>query len=322
MRAQNHRGAVMLPSIKTGGKMSDHKKAKQRLLAAASLAGAVVIFGGFLFLRHVGLVSIPGFIPEEQRRFSVEHQVNIAPHKALYTLDMASSQTGSSVAGIRGELFFKWEDACDAWATDHRFSMEYTYVDRPSLSATSDFVAWESKDGEKFQFSSESTENGEPSEVLRGNAARDLMGKGSADFTKPAGLSYQLPRGFYFSSEHTVELVARAAAGEKFFHAVMFDGTDQEGPVEVNAVIGPEVLQGAAVPEAPVAGIDADLLKGRAWKVRLAFFAIKEIDPTPLYEMTIVLHENGVVSYIAVDYRAFSVVQKLKALEKLPPGNC
>lgn len=299
--------------------MSDHGQAGKKILAAAALAGLALAFGGFLFLRTAGLLSIPGLAPSAQNRFSMTYPVMIAPHKALYSLDLTTSQTGSSVTDIKGKLFFKWEDACDAWATNHRFSMEYAYVDRPSLSATSDFVAWESKDGKRFQFSSESTENGEQSEVLRGSAEREILNAGNALFSKPAGLSYQLPKGFYFSSEHTIELIARAQAGEKFFHAIMFDGTDQDGPVEVNAVIGTET---PVTMEAPVATIDADLLKNRAWRVRLAFFSMKDVDPMPLYEMTIVLHENGVVSYIAVDYRAFSVVQKLMALEKLPPGNC
>lgn len=278
---------------------------------------AVVLAGMVLFL--VVAFAISKRLTEtspETTRFAVAHPVTIAPHKALYSMDLISAQTGSSVTDIRGRMFFKWEDACDAWATDHRFAMEYAYADRPSLAATSDFVAWESKDGRRFQFSSESTENGEVSEVLRGSAERRDEG-GSAVFTQPDGLGYALPEGFFFPSEHTLELIARAIAGENIFHAVMFDGTDQEGPVEVNAVIG-----ASSLPPPSGAAIDAGLLAARAWRVRLAFFSRHAEEETPLYEMTIVLHENGVVSYILVDYKTFSVEQRLQALEKLPPGNC
>ncbi len=295
---------------------------KQKLKMAANAAFALLLVLVVVFLVRGDVAQDLNNIlsdREPPRRFSAEQNVVIVPHKALYSLALISAQTGSPVVDIKGQLFFKWEDVCDGWETDHRFSMQYFYVDRPPLSATSDFVAWEAKGGKNFRFSSESTENGERSEVLRGTAERDDEGAGTALFSKPKGLSYSLARGFFFSSEHTLELVARAKAGEKLFNSIMFDGTDRDGPVEVNAVIGPEIM---AADTGAGKDLDKELLQGRSWKIRLAFFSLKERESAPLYEMTIVLHENGVVSYISVDYKAFSVEQKLKALEKLPPGKC
>jgi hypothetical protein len=43
---------------------------------------------------------------------------------------------------------------------------------------------------------------------------------------------------------------------------------------------------------------------------------------TPSYEMDMILHDNGVVSWSLVDYKSFRVEQKLLALEKLPPKKC
>ncbi len=250
----------------------------------------------------------------------------LASHKSLYDYKMVSVESGAGVSGIKGKMYFEQDDACDAWTTDQRFTTEYQYPERRPLLNTSHYVAWESKDGKLFHFSSERQENGVMSEQLRGSVERDEDGSAKARYSRPEDLSFDLPKGYVLPTLHTEEIIRLAKSGEKFFNAVMFDGTDSDGPVEMNAFIGkkatPEEVKGYAA-KAPEGKVDSSLLTPDAWHVRIALFPLAEKDLiAPAYEMEMVLHDNGVVSYALVDYKTFKVEQTLSALEKLPAKDC
>jgi len=259
--------------------------------------------------------------------------VVMVSHKAIYDFRMLGiSSGGGGLSDIRGSMFYEQADACDGWTTDHRFTSEYFYPERPALLNVSQYTAWEAKDRSLFQFNSERQEDGNPGEQLRGAVEPAADGTAKAVFSRPPELSFDLPAGYYLPVQHTREIIARARKGEKIFHAVLFDGTDAEGPVEVNAIITK-----AATPEELAAigktadgkvdpRIDAALASAPAWHVRMAVFPLYPKEgqdgSTPSYEMDMLLHDNGVVSDAVVDYQQFKLAQKLTALEALPPANC
>lgn len=286
-------------------------------IITAVLLGTLLVAGmALLIALRQGVGSSPDKIAAVKQTAS---QTTIVPHKALYTVSLASVQSGAGLADINGEMFFKWEDACEAWTSDHRFSVRYDYPEQSPLQSTSHYVSWEAKDQTQLHFSSERRENGRLAEQIKGSVTRDDDGRGTAVYTMPEGLRYDLPAGFMLPSGHTLEILRRAREGEKFFTITLFDGTDADGPIEVGTFIGAKADQRAFGSE-----VDADLVAADAWKVRMAVFSLKEGDLSgePLYEIQIVLHENGVVSHMKTDYKGFSVEQKLQALEKLQPVTC
>lgn len=243
----------------------------------------------------------------------------LVAHKAVYDVRITRLTSGSPIVGVSGSMFFKWHDDCDAYNTDHRFQVRYDYTEQGALNVFSRYIAYESKDGRMMSYASTSDENGSLAEELRGVARRSGAG-GKAINTKPDGLAFDLPEGFVFPTQHTQNILKHARAGDKFYHAVLFDGTDTDGPIEINAVIG--MPRAAKTPS--VDAIDPRLTSGKAWPVRMGFFSLKpkagEEADRPLYEMEILLHDNGIVSDILVDYDGFSVGQKLLALEALAPA--
>jgi hypothetical protein len=54
----------------------------------------------------------------------------------------------------------------------------------------------------------------------------------------------------------------------------------------------------------------------------MAFFPLANDSESSDYEMDVVLHDNGVISAMTVDYGEFSVSQKLVALEKVDAPVC
>jgi hypothetical protein len=247
----------------------------------------------------------------------------IALHKALYNFKMKSAEAGAGLNGIQGKMYFEQDATCDAWSTEHRFTTEYKYAEQPAVTDTSHYVAFETMDGQQFSFNSERQENGEKTEQLRGFVDRKTDGAATALYSRPADLKYDLPKGYFLPTAHTMEVIRRAQAGQHFFDAVLFDGTDAEGPVAVGTFIGKKVTSEELKSVTAGDKIDRDLLSGEAWHVRMAVFPLKNaFESTPSYEMEMYLHENGVVSHALVDYHTFVVEQALSALEKLPSKKC
>ncbi len=289
---------------------------------AALIAGACLVAVPVVAAGHAA--SKPAEAAAAVASVDAYPDVTVALHKALYDFKMVSVQAGAGVTGIDGRMYYEQDDNCDAWTTEHRFRVEYQYPERRPVENTSHYVAFESKDLSQFYFSSEREEDGATTEQLRGSVEKGPDGKAIAEYTRPGNLSYPLPKGYMLPTQQTNEVIRHARKGDRFFDAIMFDGTDADGPVEVNTWIGKKVT-----PEEIKAlignnkNIDASLLNTDAWHVRMAVFPLKDKDSmASSYEMDMILHDNGVVSWSLVDYKSFKVEQKLLALQRLPPKKC
>jgi hypothetical protein len=247
-----------------------------------------------------------------------KHEIQLQPHKALYDINLVATRSGSQIINIKGQMFYEWEPTCDAYITDHRFRLHYEYSDNPGFLITSDFSTFESFEGDSFNFSSRRKRNQDLYEEFRGMANKSDKG-GKVIYNIPEDESFELSKNAYFPMAHTLEMVRRAKAGEKFFNAVVFDGSDNEGPVEINSFIGKPVNVMAEIE--PSDTLDMTLLNNDAWHVQMAVFPIGGDAPTSDYEMKMIFHENGVISDMLIDYDDFSVTQKLVALEAITGEN-
>ncbi len=290
---------------------------------SASLFLTCALVAGFIAHATLSPAAAPvakaAGLPEAAKK-----QTSVALHKALYDFKMVSVESGAGITGIAGKMYYEQDDNCDAWTTDHRFRVEYQYPERKPVENTSHYVAFEAKDGSQFYYTSDREEDGATTEQLRGSVDIAKDGTAKADYSRPDALSFDLPKGYYLPTQHTNEIIRRAEAGDKFFNAVLFDGTDAEGPVEINTFIGKKLTaQEIKDIEGDGKRIDATLLSPNAWHVRMAVFPLNaKTEMAPSYEMDVILHDNGVVSYSLVDYKSFKVQQKLLALDKLPPKPC
>tara|TARA_R110001592_G_scaffold3525_34_gene20248 strand:+ start:20659 stop:21558 length:900 start_codon:yes stop_codon:yes gene_type:complete len=237
-------------------------------------------------------------------------------HKALYEIQLSSKSSSSKIANISGKMFYEWQPSCDAWVSNHRFDMMYEYSEGPALRVTSDFSTYESFDGARFNYTSQRKKDGAVFEEVRGNVkANEAAYPNEAVYTIPEDLVFDLPKGTLFPMAHTLDVLNAIRTNKKFVQATIFDGSDDEGPVEVNSFIGKPATY--TIPEEYKEYIDKDLVQAKAWKLRLAFFPLNKPDSTSDYEMSLVFHENGVISDMEIDYGDFSVTQTLVAIEPL-----
>lgn len=238
---------------------------------------------------------------------------SLAPHKALYDITLVATHSGSQVLNIKGKMAYEWKPVCDAWITGHKFQIFYEYADSPGMRITSDFSTYEMFDGKGYDFASRRYRDGTLYQEIRGAADSK-----KALYSQPEGVSHDLKKGTLFPMGHTMELIRRAKAGDKFYAAQVFDGSDEDGPIEINTFIGKKNKndrQGGKK-------IDESLLKGDAWKMRMAVFKAEQQEEESDYEMDIVFHDNGIISDMIIEYDDFSVRQSLVALEKVTAEAC
>ena len=238
----------------------------------------------------------------------------MTPHRALYDIRLIESHNTAQIVNISGQMYFEWNKTCDAWTTDHRFSLLYEYADSPAMLVTSDFSTWEGHDGRTFVFSTRRSRNGELYEDIRGQAVLNEDGSGGqATYSMPEELTMDLPAGTLFPMMHTFMLSEKMdRMPSPFLNAVVFDGSDAEGPVEINAFLGKNVTP--VIPESDL--IEKDLLSGPARKLHMAFFPlVNAFEAASDYEMESVFYQNSVIGDMRISYDEFSIAQDLVAIE-------
>lgn len=241
--------------------------------------------------------------------------VEVTPHRAVYSMALASAKNSSGVIAAHGALSFEWGDSCDGWTIEQRYKLQLAFAQNVEVEITTNYITWESKDGTSYRFKVRKTKNGKPEEEVSGSAELDGAKGGSADFTLPAKSAMKLPAGTIFPTQHTLLLLQRAQAGDRMVPRVVFDGATAEGASLVSALIG------RALP-APEAATDA-LLKRPGWGMRMAYFGIDKADTAePDYEIGMDLQDNGVARGIRLDYTDFSIKGTLEKLEPLPKPPC
>ena len=246
------------------------------------------------------------------------HAVDLASHKAIYDIRMKSAQTGSQVLDVSGKMLFMFKKSCDGWISNHKFVLDYQYTGTSPVQIESKFTSFEDFSGKLLNFSSSRLTNGEQDQQLRGIAKLPQEQKGIATYSIPDDLSFSLAETTLFPAAHTMKLIEAAEQGKKIVNAQVFDGSDEKGPVEMNAVIGKKRLF------QPDPKLDKTLTSGNGWSMRMAVFPTAGDDNQTVsdYEMTMNLLENGVIRDMTVDYHNFSVTQKLVAAEPLKEDKC
>jgi hypothetical protein len=261
----------------------------------------------------------------------------ISPHRALYSLSLESSKSGSGVVDASGAMIYEWGETCDAWTVQQRFRLRLVYEDTDPVELSSTLVSWESKDGLRYRFNERRLRNGQADEEVRGEARLDGSGKGGkADFTKPDSTSLTLAPNVLFPTAHTLLLIERAAAGDNFLSRDVFDGATEDNASQISAVIGPRIESAVAGDKAAAGNKDdkaatdnknnkvvkSPLIERPSWRVRLAFFPADTKSDEPDYELGMRLFDNGVSGDMSLDYSDYVIRAKLDEIEPLSKPAC
>lgn len=237
----------------------------------------------------------------------------LVPHKALYKLSLKSTAANTEIVGVGGQMSFEWRNECDGWAINQRNLMILQSAEGGVRSVDSVMSTWEAKDGSSFRFIVKKEFNGSSGETIEGRAVRAADGSVTAAFSEPEATTMDLPAEVLFPSQHTFLLLEKVVAGEKFFSAPLFDGSEFEPESFVSAAIGRE--KSAEEEKEP-------LLSGAYWPVRLAFYGPGNSEEIPDYELSVDLLANGIARRLEIHFKEFTVDVTLQRFERLAPAGC
>ncbi len=251
---------------------------------------------------------------------AISTPVTVAPHRAVYNMTLGSVKNGSNVASVSGRMLFEWADVCDGWAVQQHLNLHFNYADETESNTVSTELTWEAKDGKSYNFNIRRVTDNKDTETYRGKAVLTDQG-GTVTYTAPADKVAKLPSGTLFPSAHTLLILQKAQANEKFFSRRVFDGTDEDGSSDVSVFIDPPQAHELETETSPELKSNP-LMNQTAWPVRMAFFKVDDETVEPDYEMDLNLLANGVARSMRIDYGDFSVIGTLATVEALPRPHC
>lgn len=252
----------------------------------------------------LSMVSMPSFAWE------------VVPHNAVYELSLLDRPVNGNISGLRGNMTFTWDQGCDGWVVAQNYQIDLLDHEGGTVRIGSEYSAVETLDGTDLGFESRNLINELVDEEFIGEAILSADG-GRVRYSVPSGLEMALPAGTMFPTAHSLELLDRAEAGDRFYVASVFDGTSEDGVSEVSSVIG----EPFAAP-GPEVRLLSPLLQRPGWSIDMAYFDQAEQTPEPSVELSVELLDNGVVRAMEVDYGGFAMSATLVFLEPIDQSSC
>lgn len=247
-----------------------------------------------------------------------EAAFELAPHRAIYGVSLASAKSGSGIATVKGEMFADWSESCEGWTLDHRTRLDVAFAPGGVIRLTSAVATWESRDGLDYRFTVRNSANGRVTGRIEGHATLAAPGRaGQVVYDVPAGRTDTLPAGTVFPTRHSVRVLEAAATAPTMISMPVFDGLTLDGAFFISAVLG-RPRAPAKKPRAALAALEGRL----SWPLRMAFFPVAGQDAEPRHEIGMVMYDNGVGEDLLIDFGDFAVRARLIRLEMSERPSC
>ena len=252
--------------------------------------------------------------------------MQLAPHRATYTLTLDHTGAGSNVSDIRGELIYEFKGStCQGYTLNTRLITEI--FDREGKPSTTDIrsESWEDANGKRLRFSTGQFVNGKLSEATKGVAVRGPHTQNPVlvQLEKPKDGTVRLSGNVLFPTQHSIALLQAALEGRRRLQADLYDGSEKGTKVyETTSVIGATLSTAANSQLPPVKNADA-LNAVASWPVIVSYYETNDKkDGLPSYEISFRMYANGVSRKLKLDYGTFALAGDLSSIEFLPEKSC
>jgi hypothetical protein len=243
-----------------------------------------------------------------------------ATHQAVYDLRLdTGGKSSDTVSDAEGRMVYDFSGSrCDGYNTKLRFVTRISDSEGNSRLTDVATSTFEDGDGKSFSFATKSYVDGSLAEDSTGSAERE-GGKLHVTLAKPKTGRFDIAPSFQFPNQHLMTIIDAAMRGERFVQVGLFDGSEKgEKPYATSAVIG-ETNAGADDLSDEATARSAGIANLRHWPVTLSYFDEKATgEPSPAYELSFIVYENGVTRRMRLDYGDFALTGKLVRLDMKP----
>ena len=254
-----------------------------------------------------------------------EAPIVLAPHRAVYDLELGRARETAQVAAVHGRILYDFDgNTCDGYSLQFRQVSELDTGE--GKKATSDLrsTTWEGADAKQFKFMSQNFLDQKLVDTVDGHAEHGATT--TIDLAKPEHKVLDIDAAVVFPTQHMVRIIEAARAGKTILDFPVFDGSDTgEKVYDTLTVIGRKLgaddrkHDDAAAAEPKLAGV-------ARWPVTISYFEKgknpKKSEQTPVYAISFELYENGISRALSLDYNDFVVTGKLSSLEIRDPKPC
>jgi envelope integrity protein B len=240
----------------------------------------------------------------------------LAAHRAVYELKLASSR-GKSAVSARGRILYDFSgSACEGYKLEFRQVSELDNGEGKVTLSDLRSNTWEDAAGSKYEFNSQNYLNERLIDAVDGRAERQSDAIG-VTLTKPKEGKVNLDATIVFPTEHVRRIIDAAREGKSVLEFPIYDGSETgEKVYNTLTVIGRAIAPDERVPTDAAAGQQA-LVGLKRWPVTVSYFdkAAKSGEQVPVYSISFELYENGISRALVLDYNEFSISGELKTLE-------
>jgi hypothetical protein len=251
-------------------------------------------------------------------------EVPMAPHRAVYDLELASSEARAGLSGASGRMVLEITGSeCDGWSVEFRIVNDFTLSSGETRLVDSRSSSWEAADGTTMRYSQRQYADSRlESEVLL-SVTRDAVEEpGQGIVTEPEDETFTLPPGTLFPVAHQNRLLAAARAGEQRDDSTVYDGSDGAKSYQAISFIG-ERHEPQDLPS-EIEGADA-LADLPSWPVTISYYAYSETpqgEETPSHQVIFDMYDNGAAGGVTLDYGDFALEGELTSIEMLDVPEC
>ncbi len=258
-------------------------------------------------------------------------EAQIAPHRAVYDLELVRTSEGSSLTGLEGRLVIEvLGSVCEGWSLNTRYVFRSEGEGGYSVLSDVRAAQWEDGTGSTFRFLSRRYDNDNLSERTDGTAQR--FGDGiEVDLEEPAETHFEIDGAVLFPTQHLRRILEAAEGGETLLSARVFDGSDEGDQVYSTLTIigGALGIDGAGDAGGNDDRGDDVLVDVPAWRVTVSYFEETYTpgedgsgEQMPVYTVAYDLLANGVSRALELDYGDFVLSGDLRSIELLDRLDC
>ena len=237
----------------------------------------------------------------------------LIPHRAVYDVSLARMSENDGVRGARGTMVFIITDRCEGYTLETTMEIDMAFTSGVYNMIDQRFASWEAKNGRESTFRMEIIENGKMSRSHRGRIDLAEDGTGKIVIESDGTASFDLPPGTQLSTSHMLSILESAQAGKHFLSSPVIDGSFENGPYQVTAVIGASQPEPAEISKHGLHEIG----RGPHWPIGMAYFPYGSTDDLPEIEMAVDLVQGGIVQTMTQDFGDYSLGFELVYVEPL-----
>ena len=248
--------------------------------------------------------------------------VKLAPHRAVYDLELGRAKERSGVKGLTGRMAIELTGSrCEGWSVSVRLVNNFSLLkDRQRLIDTRT-TSFESGDGKTLTFMEREYIDNKPKKIVRLKASAS---EGKVVQRLPSPRTFKIPLDTIFPVTHQIRLIEKAQKNITRDKSTVYDGSDQEKIYQAISFIG-KLKPNYKIPQTVKGKGAAELLNNVSyWPVSVSYFLLSDNgnQDTPTQQFSFDMFENGIAGNLEIDYGEFSLKGTLSYLEKLPVQPC